>query len=58
MESKLFAGWVILNAFFVFYWFGSKSNFSKYSFRIRNIIKVSNSLDPDQADILSGLIWV
>ena len=30
--------------------------FSKNSFR--NTIRVSNSLDSDQADILSGLIWV
>ena len=36
--------------------FFSKLTFSKKSFR--NIIRVSNSLDPDQAPILSGLTWV
>ena len=34
----------------------SKSTFSKISFR--NTIRVANSLDPDQAQHLSGLIWV
>ena len=34
----------------------TKSIFSKNSFK--NTIRVSNNLDPDQADILSGLIWV
>ena len=34
----------------------SKSSFSKNSFR--NTIRVSNSLVPDQTDVLSGLIWV
>ena len=26
--------------------------------KTRDAIRVSNSLDPDQTDILSGLIWV
>ena len=34
----------------------SKSTFSKNYFR--STIRVSNSLDPDQTNILSGLIWV
>ena len=34
----------------------SKSTFLKNSFG--NTIRVSNSLDSDQADFLSGLIWV
>ena len=48
--------------FFVVCGFFFKINFSKKS--LRNTIRVSNSLDPDQAerfvgpDILSGLIWV
>ena len=44
------------SCFFVGSWFFSKSTFSKNSFR--NTIWVSNRLDPDPADVLSGLIWV
>ena len=44
---KLFACCVIFCAFIVGCWLFSKSTFSKSSFR--NIIKVTNILDPDQA---------
>ena len=43
----LFAYWVILHAFLSSVDFFLKSTFSKKSFR--NTIRVSNSLDPDQA---------
>ena len=42
--------------FFVVCWFFSKSIFSKHSFG--NTIRVSNSLDPDQARNFVGLICV
>ena len=52
----LFACWVIFHAFV------SSADFfqNKFFWKIllRNTIRVSNSLDPDQAYILSGLIWV
>ena len=44
-----------LSAFFFLFFFQNQL-FSKYSFR--NTIRASNSLDLDQVDILSGLIWV
>ena len=46
VEIILFACWVIFHAFVIVCWLFSKLNFKKKSFR--NIIKVSNSLDPDQ----------
>ena len=45
--SMLFAYWIISACFIVVCWFFSKSTFSKNYFR--NIISVSNSLDPDRA---------
>ena len=55
--ALLFACWVILHAFLspVDFFF-LKFTFSKTI--IRNTIRVSNSLDPDQAQRLSGQIWV
>ena len=44
--DSLFAYWVMFHAFFVICLFFSKSTFSNNS--IRNTIRVSNSLDPDQ----------
>ena len=38
------------------FYFFSKSMFSKNSFR--KAIRVSNSLDPDQTNILSCIIWI
>ena len=51
----LFACWVVLHAFFVILIFSLKLTFSKKSFKnclkksFRNTVRVSNSLDPDQA---------
>ena len=49
------AYWVILHAFLSSVDLFSKSFFVK---SFRNTIKVSNSLDPDQARQNVGLIWV
>ena len=46
------AYWVILHAFLSSADFFSKSTFSKNSFR--NTIKVSNRMDPDQAQCFVG----
>ena len=54
--KQLFAYWVILHAFLSSADFFSKSTFLKNSFR--NLFRVSNSLDPDQARQTSGLLWV
>ena len=54
--ASLFAYWVILQIFLLSTDFFIKINISKNS--LRNTIRVSNILDPDQADILLGLIWV
>ena len=53
-KALIFACLVILHAFWSSVDFFFKLTFSKKSFR--NTIRVSNSLDPDQA--WSGLIWV
>ena len=37
--------------------FFSSSTFTKNSFRKTCTISVPNSCDPDQADVMSGLIW-
>ena len=48
--------WVILHTFYYLLIFFSKLTFSKNSFK--NNFRFSNSLDPDQAQLLLGLIWV
>ena len=56
-SCSFFAYWVIFHAFLSSAdFFFSKSTFSKNS--SRNTIRVSNSLDPDQAQQNIGLIWV
>ena len=52
VEKKIFAYWVILQAFLWTVDFMPNSTFSKNSFM--NTIRVSNSLDPDQARHFDG----
>ena len=52
----LLGRYIFISWFFVVCWIFSKSIFLKNSFR--NTIRVSNSLDPDQAEVFWGLILV
>ena len=53
---QLFECWVNMHAFLSSADF-FKINFFKINF-FKNTIRVSNSLDSDQADVILGLIWV
>ena len=56
IKVYLFSYWAIFMLFLSSADFFSKSTILKNSFR--NTFRVSNSLDPDLARHLSGLIWV